>query len=106
MGPEALALQAGITPAEAKELLRLHKETYRPFWRWMDDTPGVRFASYFTPPAENRSHFIANHCRGNRHIAFPRSSTYRFGHLTHFCIGSDSKAASYRVVGLLEKRAA
>jgi DNA polymerase I len=38
MGPEALAMQAGITPAEAKELLRLHKEAYRPFWRWMDNT--------------------------------------------------------------------
>jgi DNA polymerase I len=38
MGPEALALQAGITPTEAKELIRLHKEAYRPFWRWMDDT--------------------------------------------------------------------
>jgi DNA polymerase-1 len=37
MGPDALALQAGITPAEAKELLRLHKQTYRPFWRWSDD---------------------------------------------------------------------
>jgi DNA polymerase I len=38
MGPEAIAAQAGITPSEAKELLRLHKETYRPFWRWIDDT--------------------------------------------------------------------
>jgi DNA polymerase I len=38
MGPEALAMQAGITPAEAKELLRLHKEAYRPFWQWMDET--------------------------------------------------------------------
>jgi DNA polymerase I len=38
MGPEAMALQAGITPAESKELLRLHKETYRPFWRWIGDT--------------------------------------------------------------------
>jgi DNA polymerase I len=37
MGPEALAMQAGITPAEAKELLRLHKETYRPFWKWSED---------------------------------------------------------------------
>jgi DNA polymerase-1 len=37
MGPEAIAAQAGITPSEAKELLRLHKETYRPFWRWIDD---------------------------------------------------------------------
>ena len=37
MGPEALAAKAGVTPVEAKELLRLHKETYKPFWRWMDD---------------------------------------------------------------------
>ena len=37
MGPETLAMQAGITPAEAKELLRLHKETYKPFWRWSED---------------------------------------------------------------------
>jgi hypothetical protein len=37
MGPEAMALQAGITPAESRELLRLHKETYRPFWRWMEN---------------------------------------------------------------------
>ena len=36
MGPEAMALRAGITPAEAKELLRMHRETYRPFWRWID----------------------------------------------------------------------
>jgi DNA polymerase I len=38
MGPEAMAMQAGITPAEAKELLRLHRSTYRPFWRWIEDT--------------------------------------------------------------------
>ena len=38
MGADALAMQAGITPVEAKELLRLHKEAYKPFWRWIDDT--------------------------------------------------------------------
>ncbi len=38
MGADSLAMQAGVTPAEAKELLRLHKETYRPFWRWSEDT--------------------------------------------------------------------
>jgi len=37
MGPEAMAAKAGITPTEAKELLRLHKETYKPFWQWMDN---------------------------------------------------------------------
>ena len=36
-GLNSLALQAGITPAEAKELLRLHKDTYRTFWRWSED---------------------------------------------------------------------
>jgi DNA polymerase I len=38
MGPESLAAGAGITPCEAKELLRLHRENYRPFWRWSEDT--------------------------------------------------------------------
>ena len=37
MGPDALASQAGITPVEAKELLRLHRDTYRTFWRWSED---------------------------------------------------------------------
>jgi len=37
MGPESLAMQSGITPAEAKELLRLHRETYKPFWKWSGD---------------------------------------------------------------------
>jgi DNA polymerase-1 len=37
MGPEAMAAKAGITPVEAKELLRLHSQTYKPFWRWMDN---------------------------------------------------------------------
>jgi DNA polymerase family A len=37
MGPEALAISLGVTPAEARELLRLHRETYRRFWSWSDD---------------------------------------------------------------------
>ena len=37
MGPEAMAAKAGITPTESKALLRLHKETYKPFWQWMDN---------------------------------------------------------------------
>jgi DNA polymerase-1 len=37
MGPEAMAMRAGITPTEAKELLRLHNETYRPFWKWSEN---------------------------------------------------------------------
>ena len=38
MGPETMALKAGITKGEARELLRLHRATYPAFWRWMDDT--------------------------------------------------------------------
>jgi DNA polymerase-1 len=38
MGAQAIALQAGITPAEARELIELHKRTYRAFWKWSDDT--------------------------------------------------------------------
>jgi DNA polymerase-1 len=38
MGPDAMATKAGITPAEAKELLRLHRNTYRKFWSWSEAT--------------------------------------------------------------------
>jgi DNA polymerase-1 len=38
MGPETMALKAGISIVEARELLRLHKITYPKFWRWIDDT--------------------------------------------------------------------
>jgi DNA polymerase I-like protein with 3'-5' exonuclease and polymerase domains len=36
-GADALAASAGIAPSEARQLLRLHRETYRCFWRWNDD---------------------------------------------------------------------
>jgi DNA polymerase I-like protein with 3'-5' exonuclease and polymerase domains len=36
MGPDALATSLGIAPAEARELMRLHRETYRRFWLWSD----------------------------------------------------------------------
>jgi hypothetical protein len=36
MGAEALAARIGQSPAHARELLRLHKETYTGFWRWSD----------------------------------------------------------------------
>jgi DNA polymerase I len=38
MGAESMATAAGITPAEARELLRLHRDTYGHFWRWSEDT--------------------------------------------------------------------
>lgn len=36
MGPESLALRIGQPVIRAKELLRLHQETYRIFWKWSD----------------------------------------------------------------------
>jgi len=36
MGVEALAQRIGQPPIRARELLRLHRETYRVFWRWSD----------------------------------------------------------------------
>lgn len=35
-GPDSLADQIGQSPAHARELLRLHRETYPDFWRWSD----------------------------------------------------------------------
>ncbi len=36
MGAEALAQRIGQPPIRARELLRLHRETYRVFWWWSD----------------------------------------------------------------------
>ena len=36
MGAESLAQRIGQPPIRARELLRLHRETYRVFWRWSD----------------------------------------------------------------------
>jgi hypothetical protein len=36
MGADALAQRIGQPPIHARELLRLHRETYRVFWRWSD----------------------------------------------------------------------
>ena len=36
MGPDSLALRIGQPPIRARELLRLHRETYRTFWLWSD----------------------------------------------------------------------
>jgi len=34
MGPEGLAQKIGRPPAWARELLSLHRATYRPYWKW------------------------------------------------------------------------
>jgi DNA polymerase-1 len=36
MGPDSLAVRIGQPPIRARELLRLHHETYLIFWRWSD----------------------------------------------------------------------
>jgi DNA polymerase I-like protein with 3'-5' exonuclease and polymerase domains len=36
MGAEALALRIGHPVSTARELLRMHRETYRKFWSWSD----------------------------------------------------------------------
>ena len=36
MSEQSLARSSGITVAEARELMRLHRETYRRFWAWSD----------------------------------------------------------------------
>jgi hypothetical protein len=36
MGPDSLALRIGQPLIKARELLRLHRETYRVFWAWSD----------------------------------------------------------------------
>jgi hypothetical protein len=38
MGADALALRIGQPPIAARDLLRLHRETYRVFWDWSDAT--------------------------------------------------------------------
>ena len=36
MGVDSLASRIGQSPAQARELLRVHRETYPKFWRWSD----------------------------------------------------------------------
>jgi DNA polymerase-1 len=36
MGPDSLAARIGQPPIRARELLQLHRETYRVYWRWSD----------------------------------------------------------------------
>jgi hypothetical protein len=38
MGAESMAIRASISVAEARNLLALHRYTYRKFWRWADGT--------------------------------------------------------------------
>ena len=38
MGSTSLARSAGLTPAEAVELIDHHKRTYADFWRWSQDS--------------------------------------------------------------------
>jgi len=66
MGHAALAQQTGLLPAEARALLRLHRSTYRQFWRWSDAVVDVAMATgtlittfgwplHVVPPINTRS---------------------------------------------------
>jgi DNA polymerase I-like protein with 3'-5' exonuclease and polymerase domains len=37
MGEDLLAFKLGVSPAEARNLLQLHRQTYRRYWAWNDD---------------------------------------------------------------------
>ena len=37
MGPESIAAQVGISSLEARQLLNLHRMTYKRFWQWADE---------------------------------------------------------------------
>jgi len=37
IGPETMARQAGITPAEARELMAINRRIYSTFWKWSDN---------------------------------------------------------------------
>ena len=41
MGAESMAYRSGLHIAEARELLRRHRETYRTFWRWAENNVNV-----------------------------------------------------------------
>jgi DNA polymerase-1 len=44
MGAESMAYRAGLQIAEARELLRRHRETYRVFWQWAENNVNVALA--------------------------------------------------------------
>jgi DNA polymerase I len=45
MGHDSLAVRIGKHKYEAKELLRLHRETYRTYWTWLDGV--TNYASFY-----------------------------------------------------------
>jgi len=44
MGAESMAYRAGLHVAEARELLRYHRETYRTFWLWAENNVNIALA--------------------------------------------------------------
>ena len=49
MGERTLALRLGKSPAVARELLRLHRETYRTFWAWSDSAVDFALLNGYLP---------------------------------------------------------
>jgi DNA polymerase-1 len=38
MGPKTMAIKTGLNEAETREIIRWHKNTYKPFWRFVENT--------------------------------------------------------------------
>jgi DNA polymerase I-like protein with 3'-5' exonuclease and polymerase domains len=49
MGEESLAYRIGRPPAFARELLRLHRETYQVFWKWSDSAVDFAMLHNYLP---------------------------------------------------------
>jgi DNA polymerase family A len=85
IGPETMAHKAGITPAEARELMMLHRRTYPVFWAWSD-------ACVASALLQNKiqSVYLAIHHRA----ALTRSDSVTLpkGLLEQFGVSRDSKA--------------
>ena len=72
---------------------------------------GVRFASYFAPPAEDRAHFVANHCGGNRIVHPPPEGLVSLSVQAFALVSSAIARLSHRrillvISGLAERRSA
>jgi DNA polymerase I-like protein with 3'-5' exonuclease and polymerase domains len=75
MGEQALAIRIGGSVARARELLHLHRQTYRKFWAWSDAAVNValfggriwtRFGWQTHPKNEPNARSLANFpCQGN-----------------------------------------
>ena len=61
MGANSIAIRAGISVDEARNLLSLHRDTYRQYWRWVDDTvTSALFTGAMTTKFGWQRHIVKN----------------------------------------------